>query len=150
MSSTAPAPKPGEQALIDAAKASLVAYGEKNWNEVRARLAENVLYDEVGTQRTIRGIDDVIAAWKGWSTALPDSKATIHDAFASGNTVVVECTWRGTHTGTLELPSGPVAATNRSIDVRACQVHEMADGRSQTIRHYFDMVTFLAQLGLMP
>ncbi len=84
----------------------------------------------------------------GWARAMPDSKATFHGAMASGNTVCIEMTWRGKHTGPLELPTGPLAATNRSIEVRACQVFEMSDSKARVIRHYFDMSTLLQQLGV--
>jgi steroid delta-isomerase-like uncharacterized protein len=146
MSSTAPTPS--SQALIDAAKASILAYNEKNWDNVRASLASNPTYDEVGTNRKVQGADQVIECWRGWARALPDSKATIHGAFASGSTVCIEMTWRGKHTGPLELPSGSVSATNRNIDMRSCQVFDMADGKARTIRHYFDMATLLEQLGI--
>ena len=149
MSSTAPTPSPQQQqASIDAAKASILAYNEKNWDNVRASLASNPTYDEVGTARKIQGADQIIECWKGWARALPDSKATIHGAFASGSTVCIEMTWRGTHTGPLELPSGSVSATNRNIDIRSCQVFEMAENKARTIRHYFDMATLLEQLGI--
>jgi steroid delta-isomerase-like uncharacterized protein len=148
MSSTAPTPSTSPQALIDAAKASILAYNDKNWDNVRASLASNPTYDEVGTNRKIQGTDQVIECWKGWALAMPDSKATIHGAFASGSTVCVEMTWRGTHTGPLELPSGSVSGTNRSIDIRGCQVFEMAETKCRTIRHYFDMATLLEQLGI--
>jgi steroid delta-isomerase-like uncharacterized protein len=149
MSSTAPTPQASQQALIDAAKAQVLAYNEKNWDAVRASMPRNAVYDEVATRRKMEGIDQIIACWKGWATALPDSKATFHNASAGNNVVTLEVTWRGTHKGPLELPSGQVAPTNRSIELRACQVVEMVDGKPQTIRHYFDMATMLEQLGLM-
>ncbi len=38
MSSTAPSPTPSSQAMIDAAKASILAYNDKNWDNVRASI----------------------------------------------------------------------------------------------------------------
>jgi steroid delta-isomerase-like uncharacterized protein len=148
MSSTAPSPQASSQAMIDAAKASILAYNEKNWDNVRASLTPDALYDEVATQRKIQGLDQVVECWQGWATALPDSKATLHGATASGNTVCIEMTWRGKHTGPLELPTGSVAPTQQSIEVRSCQVFEMSGTKARTIRHYFDMATMLQQLGI--
>jgi steroid delta-isomerase-like uncharacterized protein len=136
------------QAMIDAAKASILAYNDKNWDNVRASLTPDALYDEVGTHRKIQGLDQVVDCWQGWARAMPDSKATIHGAIASGANVCIEMSWRGTHTGPLELPTGSVAGTNRSVDIRACQVFEMSEGKARTIRHYFDMATLLQQLGI--
>jgi steroid delta-isomerase-like uncharacterized protein len=137
------------QALIDAAKASIVAYNEKNWDAVPKVVTSDFEYDEVGTNRKLVGPSDVIAAWKGWATALPDSKATFNAAHVGGNTVTLEVTWRGTHTGPLETPAGAIPSTGKKIEVRACQVVELTpDGKTQRVRHYFDMATLLAQLGV--
>lgn len=148
MSSTAPSPMTSSQAMIDAAKASILAYNDKNWDNVRASLTPDALYDEVGTHRKLQGLDQIVDCWQGWARAFPDSKATLHGALASGTNVCIEMSWRGTHSGPLELPTGSVAGTNRSIDIRACQVFEMSDGKARTIRHYFDMATLLQQLGI--
>ena len=137
-----------QQALIDAAKAPNVAYGEKNWEAVRAAIAPNFLYDEVATHRKMQGAEQLIACWQGWATALPDSRATFHSARVSGNTVVLEVTWHGTHKGPLQTPGGQIAATGRSIALRACQVVEIAGGKAQSMRHYFDMATMMQQLGI--
>ena len=136
------------QSPVDAAKASVIAYNEKNWDQVKETVAPTVVYDEVGTHRKISGSNEVIEAWKGWATALPDSKATFDREVSSGNTVTLELTWRGTHTGPLQTPNGEIAATGRTIEVEAVQVIDVADGKAQTIRHYFDMATLLGQLGV--
>jgi len=136
------------QSAIDIAKAPIVAYNEKNWDAVRAAVAPGFVYDEVGTQRKFQGVNDVLAAWRAWASAIPDSKATFHSALVSGNTVVLEVTWRGTHTGPLRTPGGEIASTGRKIEIRACQVVEVADDRAQVMRHYFDMATLLQQLGV--
>lgn len=134
--------------LIEAAKAPLVTYGEKDWAKVRKSITANFVYDEVGTERKVQGADEVIELWKGWAAALPDSKPTIHGAFVSGNTVVLEMTWTGTHTGPLNLPTGPVAATGKKINMRACAILEITGDTASTQRHYFDMATMLKQLGI--
>ncbi len=148
MSSTAPTPSQSQQQLVNAAKAPILGYNEKNWDAVRSSLQRDALYDEVATQRKFDGADQIVACWKGWATAMPDSKATFHNIVPANNMVTIEVTWRGTHTGPLELSGGQVAPTNRSIEIRACQICELVDGRVQTIRHYFDMATLLDQLGV--
>jgi steroid delta-isomerase-like uncharacterized protein len=137
-----------QQALIDAAKAPILAYNEKNWEAVIQSVASDVVYEEIGTGRTLRGASDVIAGWKGWAAAIPDSKATFEAAHVSGNTVILEATWRGTHSGPLPTPSGEIPATGRKIEMRACQVVEIADGKALGIRQYLDMLTLMTQLGV--
>ncbi len=137
-----------QQSLIDTAKAPIIAYNKKDWYAVRAAVVPGFIYDEVGTQRKVQGINDFLAAWRAWATAIPDSKATFHNAHVSGNTVVLEVTWRGTHTGPLRTPSGEIAPTGNKIEVRACQVIEVAGDKAQAMRHYFDMTTLMQQLGV--
>src|SRR5437762_5055940 len=110
-----------QQSLIDAAKAPTIAYNNKDWKAVKAAVTPDFLYDEVATQRKIEGADQVIAAWQGWGTAFPDSKATFHNAYASGDTVVLEVTWRGTHKGPLQAATRQIPATGKPIEIRACQ-----------------------------
>ena len=134
--------------LIDAAKAPTIAYNEKDWKAVRASLAPDVTYDEIATGRRVQGVDQCITLWQGWAKALPDSKATFDKAVASGTTVVLEVTWRGTHSGPLESPTGPIAATGKRIEVRSCVVAELAGDKLKLERQYFDMATMLRQIGV--
>jgi len=146
---TTPTTKLTPKQLIDAAKAPLLAYSAKDWDKVQRSITANFVYDEVGTARRVQGIDNVIPVWKGWATAMPDSKATFNAAHVSGNTVVLEVTWTGTHTGPLDLPTGTVAGTGKQIDLRAAAIFEITNGKASTQRHYFDMATMLKQLGIM-
>ncbi len=136
-----------DQALVDAAKASIIAYGEKDWDAVKRAVTAGIVYDEVSTNRKVQGIDDVLTIWKGWAAAFPDSKATFGDAHVSGNTVILELTWRGSHTGPLRTPAGEIPATGKPIEVRACQIVDVAEGKTERIRQYFDMATLMAQIG---
>jgi len=136
------------QSVVDIAKAQVIAYNEKDWDKVKASVAPAFVYDELGTQRKVEGVDDVIAVWKGWATAMPDSKATFNSEVASENTVVLEMTWRGTHKGPLKMPSGDIPATGKNFELRACQVVEVANDKVKSVRHYFDMGSLLRQLGV--
>jgi len=134
--------------IANVAKASVNAYNEKNWEKAHASLTPDCVYDEVATNRKVNGVNDTLAAWQGWAKALPDSKATFDNQFVADNTVVLELTWRGTHTGPLPTPRGEIAPTGKTIAVRACQVIEVSGERAKSLRHYFDMTTLLQQLGV--
>jgi steroid delta-isomerase-like uncharacterized protein len=133
-------------ANTDIAKAPILAYNEKNWERVKETVAATVVYDEVGTQRKLTGVNEVVEGWKGWAKALPDSKATIHSAVESGNTVTIELTWKGTHNGPLQTADREIPASGNPVELRACQVVEIADGKAKTIRQYFDIGTLVAQI----
>jgi steroid delta-isomerase-like uncharacterized protein len=135
------------QSAVDIAKAQIIAYNQKDWNAVAAVLGAACVYDEVATHRRVQGVNDIMDAWRGWATALPDSNASLDRVSVSGNTVTLEITWRGTHRGPLQTPTGALPASGRKMDIRACQVVDVADGKVQAVRHYFDMATLLQQLG---
>jgi steroid delta-isomerase-like uncharacterized protein len=158
MSSQAPGPEKPSQAQQDAsletplqaAKAPVEAYNDKNWHRLRSVVTPDFVYEEVATQRRLEGVDAVIACWQAWARAFPDSRGTFDDGFVSEGVVVLEVTWLGTHTGLLDLPGGPVAPTNRPIRLQSCQVLGLRNGKAQSIRHYFDIATLLQQLGMLP
>ena len=158
MSSQSPTPgnpSAGQQGasretVLQAAKAPVEAYNDKNWHRLRSVVTPDFVYEEVATQRRLEGIDAVIACWQGWAKAFPDSRAAFDEAFVAGGTVVLEVTWSGTHTGLLDLPGGPVAPTNRPIKLQSCQVLALRNGKVGSIRQYFDIATLLQQLGMLP
>ncbi len=135
------------QQLVNAAKAPILAFNEKNWDAVRASISPDFVYDEVSTGRKVQGPDQVIPLWQGWATAFPDAKATFQRELVCGNVVVLEQTWQGTHKGPLQTPDGPIPATGNRIDVRACMTVEVAGDKAKMQRHYFDMGTILRQIG---
>lgn len=111
-------------------------------------LTAGAVYDEVATARKPQGTSEIVTVWKGWGGAFPDSKATFEGACVVGNTVILEVTWRGTHTGTLQTPTGQIPATFKKIEMRACNVVDVVDGRVQQMRQYFDMATLMGQIGI--
>jgi steroid delta-isomerase-like uncharacterized protein len=137
-----------QKSVADLAKEQVIAYNEKDWDRARAALAPEVVYDEVGTHRKLEGVDDVLTAWKGWATAIPDSRATFHSETVSGNTAVLEITWKGTHSGPLNTGEREIPATGKKIELRAIQVVDVANDRVKSVRQYFDMGTLLDQIGV--
>ena len=133
--------------VIEIAKASITAYNQKDWSKAKETLAAGAVYDEKATHRRIQGADEIITAWQGWAKAFPDSKATILREFASGNTAVFELVWKGVHTGPLQTPTGTIPASNKPIEMPACQVVQVEGGKIKSGAHYFDMLTMLTQIG---
>jgi steroid delta-isomerase-like uncharacterized protein len=136
-----------ERSVADVAKEQVIAYNEKDWDRARAALTPEIVYDEVGTHRKIKGVDDVLTAWKGWATAIPDSRATFQSEFVSGNTAVLEITWTGTHKGPLNTGDREIPPTGKKIELRAVQVVDVDNDRVRSVRQYFDMGTLLKQIG---
>ena len=133
--------------VIEIAKASITAYNDKDWSKAKDMLAADAVYDEKGSNRRIQGAGAIVEAWQGWGKAIPDSKATFVREFASGDTAVFEIVWKGVHTGPLQTPTGTIPASNKPIEVPACQVVQVEGGKVKSVSHYFDMLTLLTQIG---
>ncbi len=139
-----------EQDLINTARNLVEAFSKSDWEACKAAMTPDAAYDEAGTSRRMEGLAEIIPGWQGWKEAMPDISGTVTSAYASGNTVFMEVTWQGTHTGPLESPSGKIPATGKSVTNRAAWVGDFEGGQVKSIRHYFDMLSFMAQLGLLP
>ncbi len=139
-----------EQDLIQAARGLVEAFNASDWEGCKAALASDSVYDEVGTSRRVQGVDEIIPCWQAWKEAMPDIKGNVTNAYATGNTVVLEVTWKGTHTGPLQGPSGSVAATGQQQTTRGGWVMNFEGGKVKESRHYFDMLSFMQQLGVLP
>ena len=133
--------------VIEIAKAAVTAYNEKDWNKTRDMLAADAVYDEKATNRRLEGADQIIEAFQGWANAFPDSKATFIREFASGDTAVLELVWKGVHTGPLQTPTGAIPASNKPIELPACEVFWVEGEKIKSASHYFDMLTMLTQIG---
>lgn len=135
--------------VIEIAKAAVAAYNEKDWNKTRDLLAADAVYDEKASNRRLEGAGQIIEAFQGWAEAFPDSKATFIREFASGDTAVLELVWKGVHSGPLQTPTGAIPASNRPIEIPACEVFRIEDEKIKSSSHYFDMLTLLKQIGAM-
>jgi steroid delta-isomerase-like uncharacterized protein len=126
------------------------AFNAANWSRVKETLTGNSLYNEVGTQRRIQGADAIVTAFQGWKRAFPDAKGKVTNSVSTGDNVVLEITWEGTHTGPLEGPGGTIAATGRRQVTPAALLILFEGDKIKESRHYFDMMTLLHQIGAVP
>ena len=136
--------------LIQAARDLVSAFNESDWDKYQELFTSDGVYDEVGTSRRLEGLDAIIPALKGWKEAMPDVKGTVTNAVSSGSIVTLEVTWKGTHTGPLQGPSGSVPATGKQQTTRSSWVLDFEGGKVKASRHYFDMLAFMQQLGVLP
>jgi steroid delta-isomerase-like uncharacterized protein len=83
----------------------------------------------------------------GWVAAFPDNQITQPRYVDAGSTVF--CTF--TAVGTNDGPLGPFPATGKHISVSLCEMwHFDENGTVIGGDLYYDQVTLLTQLGLMP
>jgi steroid delta-isomerase-like uncharacterized protein len=133
--------------IVKMAREQVDAFNNGDWERMRGLLASDSRYDELGTQRKVEGPEKIVELFKGWKTAFPDSAGTVTSTVGSGNKVVLEVTWKGTHTGPLETPEGTIPASGKRQETPAALLITFEGDKIKESRHYFDSMTLLKQIG---
>ena len=103
-----------EQDIMRIARDIVDAINQSDWERLKAPLTPNSVYNELGTQRSLKGPNEITEAFQGWKLAMPDVKGTVTNCIASGNTVTMEVSWTGTHTGPFVGAAGTIPASGKS------------------------------------
>ena len=136
--------------LVKIARKQIDAFNNGDWEQLRELLASDASYHELGTERAIEGPEQIIEAFKGWKTAFPDAAGRVTSSLASGDTAVLEVTWKGTQTGPLTTPAGTIPASGKSQETPAVVFYVFEGAKIKASRHYFDAMTLLKQIGAQP
>lgn len=85
-----------------------------------------------------------------YRAAFPDLRHETLDAVEDGDRVVVRLRGTMTHTGPFRTPQGEVPPTGRTVVLDSVDVVTVADSRIIAWHVYFDQMSMLGQLGLLP
>ena len=135
---------------VQLAKQGIEAFSAGDWERFKAPLSSDAVYEELATQRKIQGPDQIVEASKGWKEAFPDATGTITKVTEGEDAVVLEITWQGTHTGDLISAMGVIPPSRKRVTVPAVQVVRFKGDKVAETRHFFDLMTLLAQIGALP
>lgn len=124
---------------------------DPEWSEkAGATFAADSTFTNVPLGGTLPGAE----GWKQYTMffaeAFPGSQVELANIFATDDQVVIEFTGRGTNTGTLHTPMGDIPATGKSAELRHCNILQTKNGKIVSSRAYYDTMTLLQQLGLLP
>lgn len=133
---------------IDVARENIEAFNAGDWERFEATVTTDCVYDEPSTQRHVEGCDAILDINRGWKEAFPDAHGRVDRVLASDETVTLEITWEGTHSGTLHMPTGDLPPSHRHIAVKAAEIFDMEGDKIREAHHYFDMAGLLAQIGM--
>ncbi len=106
---------------------------------------DGVLSDSTGEYR---GPEAIAQYWRGFFQAFSDVAGEDVFTAESGDTAISEWTTSGTHDGPLETPFGTIPASGRRALLPAVQVTRIKDGMIQEVRHVFDLMGLVSQLGV--
>jgi predicted ester cyclase len=124
------------------------AYGSHDEQEFRDVLAPDARL--VGPTGVFEGEPAITRYMMAWAHAFPDSRYTSEHVTVDGDTVVMESTFTGTHLGTLVDAAGDIPASSRHVEARSAHAVVVEGDRVREVRMYFDVLGFLAQLGVLP
>ena len=119
-------------------------------DKIVANIAEDCEFVDVPTGRTLLGPEGYSQITLFFAEGFPDSTVEITNVFATEDQSVIEFTGRGTNTGPLHMPTGDIPPTGRYSELRFCSVNRARSGKIVSIHQYFDVMTMLQQLGLVP
>jgi steroid delta-isomerase-like uncharacterized protein len=140
----------GSQDLIDRARQQLATFNAKDWSRYQTEFTDDALYDEEATHRLVKGPDEIVQAVKLWTDGFHDAKGSEVSVYAQGDTVILEILWQGTNTRRLFGALAGVPPSGKKVKVPAVQVIRFDGDKIAEIRHYFDLMTVLEQIGAAP
>jgi len=133
---------------VSLARSLYEAFNKRDFDTLAEYLTPDARITIVGSGDTYDGAEGARRYNVMWADGFPDGQITIDNVVAAGDDVVVEFTGRGTHTGTLATPAGPIPATGRAVTLQLCDVLKIRDGKVASQRTYFDSASLLSQLGV--
>ena len=133
---------------VEAHRAGHEAFNQRDFETMTRQYADSISWTDNAQGRTFTTPqefrDDFLAGWVRSSSDIRVSDPRYLDA---GQAVVCTFTVTGTHDG----PLGPFPATGRRFALPLCELWRFdADGRVVGGDLYYDQVSLLTQLGLMP
>jgi steroid delta-isomerase-like uncharacterized protein len=132
--------------LMAHAKGVVDAFNNADW-DTSGELWGDSIYNEIGTQRSLRGAKEIVEALKGWKAAMPDVTGTVKGAVESDERVVLEVVWEGTQTGEMVTEQGTIPPSGKHQRTPSAFIFDYEGGKLRESRHYFDMLSFLQQIG---
>ena len=142
----------GEQGLVEGfAERWEAAWNSHQPNRLLELMTEDVVYDDSGWPKTMRGHDEVAAFLEFVWRAIPDLTFVMADGpflDRDGRKAAFYWTGSGTFTGPLDPPG--FAPTGARIAFDGFDLHEYRDGCVCRLRIVFDMMDVSRQIGLVP
>lgn len=119
----------------------------KRFAELGGYLREDFSYEDTARGVTTKTVTEFTDWLSGWFTSFSDARPDEGTYWEGPDFSCSVFHARGTNDG----PVGPFPATGRSMDVPFCEVlHYDAEGRGLSGMGFYDQLTMLTQLGLVP
>jgi steroid delta-isomerase-like uncharacterized protein len=122
------------------------SWSSQNTEALLALFTDDCIYEDVTFGLVNHGKSELRAFASGFFAACPDFRIELKSQFVSGGWAAMEWVMSGTHEG--DLPGMP--ASHRKFSVRGATIAELEGSKLRRISDYWNLTTFLKQLGFMP
>jgi steroid delta-isomerase-like uncharacterized protein len=123
-------------------------------NQADADAASTVLAEDVVTTAPgappMHGAAQFKPFAQAFIDAFPDAKVRAERVYESGDTILAEGVYAGTHTGSLVGNGMTVPPTGKRMELHFADLFKVRDGKVVEHNIYFDQAELMQQLGLMP
>jgi steroid delta-isomerase-like uncharacterized protein len=134
----------------EAGKAWIDAFNKKDLTALMALYDDNCVNAQPHLPTPLKGKAATAEDLGGFFKAFPDMTMKVLSLVASGDTVAMEWTVTGTQTGPLVGPMGTIPPTRKRVTITGAEfTKHNAQGLIVDERGYFDMASFMMQLGIM-
>lgn len=114
-------------------------------------ISESVTVSRPGFDEPLEGKEAYREDLDGLLTAFPDVTVAVDRVFGAGEWMCTTATMTGTHDGPFEAPDGTeIPPTHREFELPQAEIFRIRDGVAEEIYNYYDQMTMMAQLGLVP
>jgi len=137
-----------EQMMDRVLRGIVEAWNARDADKVASFYTEDAIYEPGPAGMVLKGREAIKAYAVGICAGTPDYKLEIRNAFFSGTSGAAEFVMNGTPQGT--LPLSGLQATGKSYTIKVCGIAEFRGELVNRNTLYWDMVSLLTQLGLMP
>lgn len=129
-------------------EAQMEAFNAGDLDRCLAHFSEDTVRYAPGLSDPIRGRDALREAVESFVAPFPDMRAEKVSMFAQGDLVCLQAIAAGTHKNPFKGPRGEIQPTNNPVRIPICHVFKLANGQITEDYQYFDLVGFLAQMGV--
>lgn len=110
---------------------------------------EDGTFTDESIEVVYRGPDELGETLENYARAFPDMRREIYEMHSTGDIVVVQLGFQGTHLGPLKLPRGIIPPTGKQMDAPCCDVFELLNGKIKRLDCYPEGSVVLTQLGVI-
>lgn len=117
-------------------------------DRIDAIFMDDATYEDVAGGQVYRGKAEIKQLLQAAFTFAPDFRVTLRSLVVAGDTATTEWEIEGTQTGPAGVGQvGELPPTGRTFRLRGASVLVFRQGRIAQVTDYYDMATFLRQLG---